>query len=499
MHMSFWKTFSIAAVMASLVGCASQTYVDTKAHADGVHKQIGTYSNILPSTQVQSINRPPISTTPLVIKKEIPWLEAPVSMVAEGMPLSMVLSQVLNGADYLGRPIRIWFDGDVDPNKKVSLSFRASREDVLNLIARQTGYGIDTSEDKVSISRFESETFVLSIPPGVYSGQLGSQGTAKSSSVGGVDTMNTRIEGQYLNTAYKEVDPVSQIKNSIVALLKDDKSDDEKLIGSVEVVPALTAIAVRTTPDRMEQVRNLIKSFQAQLGEQVMLDIRILEFRSNLGHERSVDWDLIKNVGEGSLEFVLPGTNTLSKGAGYGLAFKGTGKWDGTTAFIRALEKQGTVSTETPITALALSNQPSRIAQTQTKPYLYEVKTESNDKVVSATVTRSSQSEGVDMMITPKVQADAVWLRIAGKLTKIVGERSETVQDVKVEFYDTRESEINFTNKLLYGQTVVIGSIKQVSKTSESNKNFGLGALGGEGTASETVETLVLLTPRRVQ
>ncbi|MGK4306596.1 hypothetical protein FJD32_024055 (plasmid) [Shewanella sp. LC6] len=498
MSLKLLKTIGIAAALTSLIGCVSQNYTDTKNEADSVHERISTLSQVKHSSQVRSISRPPISTTPLVIKKDIPWLSEAVSISANDVPLSLVMSQVMNGAEHYNKPVRIWFDGDVDPNKRVTLSFKASREDVLNLIARQTEYGINTTDDKVSISRFESETFVITIPPGVYSGQLGSQGTAKSSG-GGADTLNTRVEGQYLNTAYKDVDPVTQIKDSIVTLLKDNDSDDDKLVGSVEVVPALTAIAVRTTPSRMAQVRSLVNSFQSQFGEQVMLDIRILEFRSNRGKERGVDWNLVKDIGSGSLEFIVPGTNTVSQGSAYGMAFKGTGKWDGTTAFIKALEKQGTVSTETPITALALSNQPSRIAQTLTKPYLYEVKSEANDKVVSASVTRATQSEGVDMMITPKVQTDAVWLRIAGKLSKIVGERSETVHDVQLQFLDTRESEINFTNKLLYGQTVVIGSIKQVSKTAEASKNFGVDALGGEGTVSETVETLVLLTPRRVQ
>ncbi|MGI2002061.1 type II secretion system protein GspD [Shewanella frigidimarina] len=492
------KKLLVGAIAAFILsGCVSQNYTDTKNNAENIHKQIQTYTTPKNSSQIQIVNRPPISTIPLEIKKDIPWLSEQVSISAIDMPLSLVISQVLNNAKYDNKFIRISFDGDVDPNKLVNVNFNASREDVLNLIASQTQYGINKKADQITISRFESETFVITLPPGIYSGQLGSQGNATSTA--GVGGASTRVEGQYLNTAYTNVDPVTEISNSIKALLKDDNSDDDQLVGSVEVVPALTAIAVRTTPDRMAQVKQLIKSFQSQFSQQVMLDIRILEFRSNRGKERSIDWDILKDVGSGSLEFVVPGTNTISQGAGYGLAFKGTGKWDGTTAFIKALEKQGTVSTETPITALALSNQPSRIAQTMTKPYLYEVKSESNDNVVSATVTRATQSEGVDMMITPKVLEDAVWLRIAGKLTKIVGERNEVVQDVQLTFIDTRESEINFTNKLLYGQTVVIGSIKQNSTTAEANNQFGIDALGGEGTISETVETLVLLTPRKVQ
>ena len=490
------KTLSMAVMMATLAGCVSQNYTDTKADADKVHQSIGAHSQVKHTSQVQSISRPPISTEPLIVKQHIPWLEAPVSIKANAMPLSMVIAQVLNGAQYQGKGINVWFDGDVDPNKLVTLSFKSSRGDVLNLIARQTRYGITPSASKLTVNRFESETFVITLPPGTYSGQLGSQGTAVSS--GGVGSTNTRIEGQYLNTAFNDIEVVTEISQSIRALLKNDNSDDDKLIGSVEVVPSLTAITVRTTPDRMAQVRTLVDSFQAQLSQQVAFDIRILEFRSNLGKERGIDWNIIKDIGDGSLEFIIPGTNTLSQGSAYGMAFKGSDKWDGTTAFIKALEKQGSVSTETPITALALSNQPARIAQTMTTPYLYEVTSEANDNVVTASVTRATQSEGVDLMITPKVMDDAVWLRIAGKFTKIVSDTTEVVYDATLRFLDTRESEINFTNKLLYGQTVVIGSIKQTSTTAEMSKNFGVDALGGEGTQSETVETLILLTPRKV-
>ncbi len=490
------KTLSMAVMMATLAGCVSQNYTDTKADADKVHQQIGAHSQIQHSSQVQTISRPPISTVPLVVKQHIPWLAEPVSIKANAMPLSMVIAQVLNGAQYQGKGINVWFDGDVDPNKLVTLSFKSSREDVLNLIARQTKYGISPSATQLSINRFESETFVLSLPSGIVSGQLGSQGTTVSS--GGIGNVSTRVEGQFLNTTYSQVDTVTQLSNGIRVLLKDDNSDDGNLIGSVEVMPSLTAISVRTTPDRMVQVRRLIKSAMDQFDQQVMLDIRVLEFRSNLGKERGVDWNIIKDLGDGSLEFIIPGSNTLSTGS-YGMAFKGTGKWDGTTAFIKALEQQGSVSTTTPITALGMSNQPARVAQTLTIPFVSEVKSEANENVISSSVTRGTQSEGVDMMITPKVMDDAVWLRIAGKLTKIVGDNTEVVNDTTLRFLDTRESEINFTNKLLYGQTVIIASIKQVSTTAEMSKHFGVDALGGEGTKSDTVETLVLLTPRKVQ
>jgi hypothetical protein len=46
---------------------------------------------------------------------------------------------------------------------------------------------------------------------------------------------------------------------------------------------------------------------------------------------------------------------------------------------------------------------------------------------------------------------------------------------------------------------VVIGSIKQQTTGANKSASFGVDALGSQATNNETVETLVLLTPRRIQ
>lgn len=115
MSLKLLKTIGIAAALTSLIGCVSQNYTDTKNEADSVHERISTLSQVKHSSQVRSISRPPISTTPLVIKKDIPWLSEAVSISANDVPLSLVMSQVMNGAEHYNKPVRIWFDGDVDP------------------------------------------------------------------------------------------------------------------------------------------------------------------------------------------------------------------------------------------------------------------------------------------------------------------------------------------------------------------------------------------------
>lgn len=102
-------------------------------------------------------------------------------------------------------------------------------------------------------------------------------------------------------------------------------------------------------------------------------------------------------------------------------------------------------------------------------------------------------------MVTANVQSEHVWLRISGQLQKISNNETKKIHDTELGFLTKQKSEITFANKLRYGQTYVIASIKQTSKVAEKTKNFWSGWLGGTGSQDTTIETLVLLTPRKVK
>ncbi|MGF1872014.1 type II and III secretion system protein [Photobacterium indicum] len=482
---SLWV--SILLTTFALSGCVSQDYTDNQQTADNVQSTIDSYRPAVSLNNVESITRPPVLTTPIVVDNSVEWANEKADVQSNGLPLSTVLSSLMNGVD-----AAIWFDNDVDANTPIIAHMNASRDSIFNLLASQTGYGFVVTDNRLEVRQYLTETFVINMPTGEYSGQQGSQGQSSG------EGEDTTVEGQYINVAYKDQDVFTQVSDAIEIVLEDNDEDGE-MVGGVKAIPALSALLVRTTPDRMSQVREVVKRYQGELTKQVLLTARVLEFRSNRGTNHGIDWNLLKDVGEGSLQFVIPGTTTTASSAGYGLAFQGTGKWDGSTAFIKALEQQGTVSTETPISFLALSSQPARISQDLVTPYLSEVSTEVTDTTTSTSVTRDEEHEGVDMMITPNVQKGYVWLRTAGKLSKIVGQEDKAVGDTELRFFKTREANINFTNKLRYGQTVVIASIKQQTTGADKSSSYGIDGAGSQTTNTETVETLVLLTPRRVQ
>jgi hypothetical protein len=470
-------------VVAILSGCASQEFKDTLAANEAVHQNITELSSQTLYKKVGIITKPPMTLNPIVESVNTDWLKKPSSVNAVELPFSVVLENLMSDVN-----IPIYFSKDVQPSTPITLNFSSTRQDVLNSLSKESGYGIEFQNNRLEISKYITRVFTLNIPSGSMSGQLGSQGTTS-----GEDS--ARVEGQFLNIEYSDVGIVEEIADSLEKVL----GGGELAKQSISVSPALSSVTVKATIDQMQDIEYVIDHYQRELSKQVTIDIQMIEFRSNLGTERGIDWNIVKDTGNGLLQFFIPGTSTISEGAGYGLAFTGTGKWTGTQSFIKVLEQQGSVATQTPITAMILSNQPAKVTQQHIIPYIYEASSESSEGVISASVTRKTEVEGVDMMINTIVQDEYVSLRISGQLQKITNRSTEKVGDIALGMLSTQKSEITFANKLRYGQTYVIASVKQATTTAEQTKSFWMEWFGGTGTRNETIETLVLLTPRKVQ
>ncbi|MEL7385242.1 MAG: hypothetical protein AAGJ90_14035 [Pseudomonadota bacterium] len=478
------KHFIIGMVFSTLLlGCASPQFEENLKENQAISDAIAKKTQHVKHSKVTYITKPPITVVPVTEVYNRDFLHDPVTVNVSGRPLSVVLEEIM-----FGTKVPIYFGEDVKPNKPVTLNFSNSRENVLNLLSRDTGYGIEFKNDRLEVTRTITRVFTLNIPTGTVSGQLGSQGSAS-----GED--NVRIEGQYLNVEFNKVKVTDEVATTIREILGGEKAQDS----TVTVSSNTTTLIVKTTPDKMQDVKRIIDHYQAELSKQVLLDIQVLEFRSNLGTERGIDWNIVKDTGNGLLQFFVPGTSTVSQGAGYGLAFTGSGKWDGTASFIKVLEKQGTVSTQTPVTAMVLNNQPAKINQQIVEPYVNEITSDTDEGVVSGGFTRATETEGVDLMVSAKVQDDDVWLRLSGQLKKIVARENREIFSNQANFLTVQKSEINFVNKLRYGQTFVIASVKQTSRTAEQTKSFWTSLFGGTGSKNDTIETLVLLTPRKAQ
>ncbi|MFM2588269.1 type II secretion system protein GspD [Vibrio sp. TBV020] len=460
-----------------------------------VRTQIDSLRVVSNVNKVERIEQPPVWLEPLSQQVDLSYLQQSVRYTTpnQGELLSSVLDDVLGQFNKSA-----WYGESVNPEARVNLDYQGSIAGLLNQIERQLEVGFTPQGEQLLVEQFVSRTFELELPPGVINDQLGSGDTSSNDS--GEEEGSAKVEGQFVTLTSSDVNTFQDVAQGIETILKSDVSDSgsEELVGSVQAIQSLSRIVVRTTPTRMAQVVELVSEAKASLGKQVLLEALVLEFRSNLGHNRGIDWNLVRDVGDGnSLNFFIPGTDLISQAASPGLAFTGGGKWSGSTALINALNQQGQVSTETPITILVQNHQTNHITQERVVEFMENLSSDSSEGVVSSSTERGKRREGVDFIAVPNIQRDHVYLRLSGMLTKIEALEPQVVGGETLIFPQMREAKINFANKLKYGQTIVIASVSQTDTTTEQNTFLGIPFLGGSSAVKQRVDTLVLLTPRR--
>lgn len=492
------KILSCIAAAMILSGCVSQDFQDNTKKSREVKQQIDNKVSSLNYTKAISIDNPPFDPSELDDSSDPMWLKSRIDYEVAGLPLSVVLQQVINNRDN-EKPIEIIYGAEVNPNALVSISVPdGTIKEAFNLLTSETNYGFVYKENSVDVERHISASFSIPLPPGVYSSQMGNQGRKADENEGAI------VEGQFINIVIKDENIVDKVLNNIKGILskttKNDDGQSETFIdGSVTSIDGLSLVTVSASPSNMRKVESYIAEVKKALSKQILLDFRVLEFRSNNGNERGADLNLVRDVGEGSLQFFTQGTNLFSSSQGYGFSFKGTGKWDNTTAFIKALEKQGTVSVERPLTQLALNNIPVRVTQNKQNPYLEDLSVSVDEGVITTDFTRGTVPEGVDFASVANIQDDYATIRVAGKMQSVIGSEKRKVGDTEIQFYTTREADINFTGKMKYGRTYIISRVSQTKLESEKAKNFGTDYIGSNATQKEHVETLILLTPKRFE
>nr|WP_238842326.1 hypothetical protein [Vibrio parahaemolyticus]BAX56923.1 hypothetical protein [Vibrio parahaemolyticus] len=95
--------------------CVSQDYLDHKANADQVQKQMedARSKNATPLGNVQYLTKTARSGHAIKQDKAPKWLQQEVRIKANQLPLSLVLSMLVQGTN-----VEVSFDPDVNPNTR---------------------------------------------------------------------------------------------------------------------------------------------------------------------------------------------------------------------------------------------------------------------------------------------------------------------------------------------------------------------------------------------
>ncbi|MDO6577431.1 pilus (MSHA type) biogenesis protein MshL [Alteromonas stellipolaris] len=330
---------------------------------------------------------------------------------------------------------------------------------------------------------------------GSYSGNFSS-----SDSYGSQNNSNTN--GTTINTR-TETDFWADLKVSLEAMVGKENGR------AVFVTPQASLVTVRAMPDELSDIRRFLKTSEANLTKQVILEARILEVELNDGYQQGINWnEILANTG--NTDFSLSTTagtlgNDISTTLGgvTSLAFLNKDF----SGVLSLLSTQGNVQVLSSPRVTAINNQKAVIKVGDDEYFVTDV---SSDSTVTSTTTSISPDieltpffSGIALDVTPQIDdKGTVLLHVHPSVIETAEQQKVVTMDDEQIVLPLAQSTIRESDTIIRagsGEIVVIGGLMQTSQTDMVSKTPLLGdiPLFGElfknRQVSETKKELIIL------
>lgn len=491
-------------ISAILFGCGATDYLDQRAAALETQKTISESGKVADTNKAIYVERPPVSLNRQVENNRPWWSNKKASIKGQGVPIDFAVKNIFRSA---GQNVPVEYGPDVSPQKMVSIDYSGDIFGALTEIGSKSDYSVTITNGKVRFDRYVTTVFELNTLIGKSSFLFGSRSGGQQSSGDGLATVSVTSSlsnnDTYSNIEVSGLNAFDDYLRAIKAILRRDgkqDADEENLDGDVIVTESTASILVRTTPSRMSLVETYISSRKESISRQAMIEVKVLQFTGNKGSEYGIDWNVVRAVSSGKLNFSGPSLPTLGETGDYGFSFTATsGDWDGTTVLMKALQTQGEVGVEYEPRTTVRNNRVAKIDNSEKITYIARVNVTPNQNAdASVEVVDAVVPDGLIMSVMPNISDDKVNLQISGVLSKVTGWRDTEVSGVTVRSPKVLEIKFDQDVGLRYGETLVLNGYKQKANKAEENSYFKVPFLGGNSGSTNTTETIVLITPKRI-
>ncbi|MFC5079646.1 hypothetical protein VTH8203_00833 [Vibrio thalassae] len=501
-----------AVTLVLLSGCTTLTKTeDFKKVSEADSAEIHTKLAAERYAKVRTLDRPPQLIEEIVANNDPSWFEDKTAIIVKSMPLSLVLK------DVVGSDILLHYGFSVDPNKLITLTFEGTKREALNIISLTADYGFTAKEDSVDIAKFTTKTYVLPTTVGNNSFQIGSSssGGTEDDALSGQVTTTGGNDGQYANTETNKSNLTDQIYKGIEKILNgeanittgsndmvmlQESSANSETLGYAEKIEGVSSIVVRTSPAMMLLIDDYVQSMINELVKSVELEVVVIEYQADDDVELGIDAQLKKAAGRGDWSLDLSTPKISDAIQNLGLGYKATtGSFAGSAAVINALNVTGNVSVRTQQTVKASNHMVQEIDLSSIQSYIATASTSfegANNDIPTTSIERDEVRDGVKMLAMPSIQEDRVHLKLNGVLSKLLKFDDQEINGVKIRSPRVRQARFNITGAYEYNSTIIVTHMRQ--ETNESTTNNYADIPVGKSGSKTVVDTLVLLTPRKV-
>ncbi len=390
----------------------------------------------------------------------------------------------------------------------MAIHFQGRVVNLLNEVGSHFGMVWHYAHGAITFSRFETVVFHL---PQAFPGTMnvtdsvGTSGNNQSSSSGGTG----------------QSDNIQTTSNSMVSMnqkgsIWDEMEKSIKSVvgksGSYSAAPYLGVLVVRTTPNRMTEIRKLVDVSKAILNGQVALHIQVYAITVN--HQDEYGLNL-----QGAFQNWL-----TAQGAKYGLALtsgqqlaaiggtsasalafnvSGNSTFAGSQAIVQALDTMGKVSTKYNNTVIVQNGQAFPVANTTTVGYPASVTSTVAANVGTSTATQpGSVTYGYSMSVMPRIiNARHIEVQINLNISNLVNIQQIDNGGNLTEYPTVQNEPFLERTRLSTGKTIMLMGFEQTLANDTHNGvgNSHFWVLGGSATGQIQKQLLVVFVTPEIE
>jgi type IVB pilus formation R64 PilN family outer membrane protein len=511
------RNISLLILFATLSACATKTYRQADASVDATQQAIEFHQQHIP---------PPVlvkkgfyvDTRAIPLKKTPTWLEQRISLQARSMPLNMLVNRMLRQT-----PIVVSYDTTVRSQQPVTIDYSGTIEGALDKISAQTHYHYDFDDSNLTWSAYISKTFNIAFMPGT-SNYLVGQSQTSSESNGNINaaapsnpsgffgptplgsTTTAGPAGGMHDQQFSSMAGQLSVWNDLKQTLDQLKSRS----GKVYVSESTASVNVRDYPENVEAMSRYIAQLNRSLSKEVSIRVQVLEIQLDKDYSSGIDWNVVaKTLGTqfrligGLASATIPDSANAIVGGGASSAITSfaIGKGDAQT-LISVLNRQGKIRIVTQPQVVTMNNQIASIRITQDTGYIQSVSSTAfgTQDSVTSTITPGTVTDGFTLYVLPRIEADKVYMQITSTLSNLLRLVKESTgkgyqQFNSIELPTIAQKAFNQRSVVASGQTLVIAGFKRLRDQTNEADMMGIEQLGGKGSQSQNIETLMLITP----
>jgi type IVB pilus formation R64 PilN family outer membrane protein len=450
-------------------------------------------------------------TNPVTIVNNPGWLHNRISFKGENLPFSYMLQRILRNTNAI-----ITYRPGIQRDKPVSIDYTGPIKGALDNLAVKTDYAYNILGKQIIWSNLVTKTFDISFMPGSVDYMVGQTEGAHTSSQQRGD-ISSVVADVMTDQQYSSLKGSVSVWNDLKNTLDGLKSKE----GTVDISESTTSVLVHDHPANVRAMAKYINELNQVMSRQVELKVKVLDIDLNKDYQYGIDWNIIgKALGT---KFTL-GTaaqsfqQIVTSAAIGGATVQGASLKIGETsnALIQALSEQGNVSVVTEPTVVTLNNQVAEIRITTDISYLQEMDTTiaGGSDLSSTTMTPGVVTSGFMLYVLPKIQGNRIYLQVSSVIAQLksldtinsngqinpTGNGNNQGQQITVIQIPTlAQKRFNMRSVVNNGESLIIAGFKQLKNQTKERKGFDTVALGGRGSGSQDVETVILITPTIIE